>query len=77
MNQSRNDARNDATAVVARAYEPTRIENELLAQTFDLVCKGVVSSQEALGASSTTTPRAPYTTSDLLAQTGVGGRRAA
>ncbi len=47
MDGPRNHARNDVTAVVAREFEPTRIEHQLLAQTFDLVCKGVIDSQEA------------------------------
>lgn len=32
-------ARTDVTAVVARGFEPVRIERELLARAFDLACE--------------------------------------
>lgn len=38
MDDSLRQAGNDAMAMVARSYEPVRIERQLLSRTFDLVC---------------------------------------
>ncbi len=38
--------RADATATVARDFEPVRIERQLLARAFDLVCDIAASSTE-------------------------------
>lgn len=77
MDGSRNHARNEVTAVVARKFEPTRIEHELLAQTFDLVCKGAVVTQEVSTNSSTASQKAMSAAGDRSAQANVAGRRAA
>ena len=76
MDGSRSYACNHVTAVVAREFEPTRIEHQLLTQTFDLVCKAVV-TQEASTNSTTTSPRAINAVSDLPAEENVAGRRVA
>jgi len=39
MDDSLRQAGNDAIAMVARGFEPVRIERQLLARAFDLVCK--------------------------------------
>ena len=39
MDDIRIAARTDVTAVVARGFEPVRIERQLLARAFDLVCE--------------------------------------
>ena len=39
-------ARADATAMVARDFEPVRIERQLLAHAFDLVCEIAIRSTE-------------------------------
>lgn len=39
MDDSRVQACNDATAMVTRGFEPVRIEQQLLARAFDLVCE--------------------------------------
>ena len=77
MDGSRNNTRNDVTAVVAREFEPTRIEHELLAQTFDLACKDAVATQAVSSRSSTTSQKAISTATDLSAEVTVAGRRVA
>lgn len=47
MDDSSKQAGNDAMAIVARSFEPARIERQLLAHVFDLVCEA-----ERLGSSS-------------------------
>ena len=39
MDDRQVQARMDATAMVARDFEPVRIEHQLLARAFDLVCE--------------------------------------
>jgi hypothetical protein len=39
MDDTRMHARNDATSLVARDFEPTRIERQLLARAFELLCE--------------------------------------
>jgi hypothetical protein len=39
MDDMRTQARNDATSLVARDFEPTRIERQLLARAFELLCE--------------------------------------
>ena len=39
MDDMRMHARNDATSLVARDFEPTRIERQLLARAFELLCE--------------------------------------
>ncbi len=39
MDDSRMQARTVVTAMVARDFEPVRIERQLLARAFDLVCE--------------------------------------
>lgn len=39
MDDSRMQARRDAIAMVARDFEPVRIERQLIARAFDLVCE--------------------------------------
>jgi len=39
MDDMRMQTRNDAISLVARDFEPTRIERQLLARAFDLLCE--------------------------------------
>lgn len=39
MDDSQMQARGDATAMVSRNFEPVRIERQLLARAFDLLCE--------------------------------------
>lgn len=45
----------DATAVIARDFEPVRIERQLLAHAFDLVCEIAMRSTEEQSKSPTNT----------------------
>ena len=56
-------ARMDATAMVARDFEPVRIERQLLAHTFDLVCEIAKRPKEEESKSPTTSDLAELTAS--------------
>jgi len=75
MDNSQTQARDGATAMVSRGFEPVRIERHLLARVFDLVCEidaqAIGSTQEVTG----------HSTVDLTAEqrdsSDIEGRRAA
>jgi hypothetical protein len=77
MDGRSNRAGNGATAVVAREFQPTRIEHALLAQAFDLICRRSTASNEALLNASMTSQEATRTGSEQRVHAGVAGRRAA
>jgi len=71
MDDSRTQARNGATAMVSRGFEPARIERHLLARAFDLVCEidaqAIGSTQEVTG----------HSTVEQRDSSDIEGRRAA
>lgn len=77
MDGSKKLASSDATAVVAREFEPTRIERELLAQTFDLLCKQTTATKEASAIPSAMSEEATCSTTNQAAEAHVVGRRVA
>ena len=77
MDGSGNRAGNDVTTIVAREFQPTRIEQELLAQAFDLVCRRSAVAQEGASNSFTIGQDASRTVSEQPAQARIVGRRAA
>ena len=70
MDDMRMHARNDATSVVARDFEPTRIERQLLARAFELLCE--IQSQPTAAS-----PRNDQLVSEQSACTEFDRRRAA
>jgi len=48
MDDSLRQAGNDAIAMVARDFDPVRIEQQLLARAFDLVCKAEMRTSDLI-----------------------------
>jgi hypothetical protein len=65
------------TAVIARQFEPTRIERQLLAQTFDLVCQQTIVERDVSANSSAAIERTTRIDNAPSLHAGGAGRRAA
>lgn len=61
MDDSRMRAGRDVIAMVARGFEPVRIERQLLARAFDLVCDMEGSTQSTRGVTEQSMSERPVT----------------